>query len=123
MDFEISESKVLIEKLIKKKVSHFCIPYGFYNKELFQSVENAGYKSVVTEKMGYYSPSQKSFKVLPRFTVKAKINQNDFIKIVCQQRSKMVPQYLTESALHGAKKILGFKGYMRLKSLIVQSSK
>ena len=123
MEFEISESKVRIEKIVKKKVNHFCIPYGFYNKELFQCVISAGYKSVVTEKMGYYCPNQRPFKVLPRFTMKAKMTQSDFVHIMCQRRTRMVSRYLVESALHLAKKIFGFKGYMRLKSLIARSAR
>ncbi len=119
---EITESKAVIEKIVNKNINHFCIPYGFYNKDLIQYAKNAGYKSVVTEKMGYYSPNMNSFKVLPRFTMKAKMNQNEFVHIMTQQRNKMIPQYCVENVLYLAKKVLGFKGYMRIKSLIAQSA-
>lgn len=123
MAYEVSESKAVIESIVKQTVNHFCIPYGFYNKELFKCVADAGYKSVVTERMSYYGHNQSPFKVLPRFTIKANIAPNDFVNIMGQHRSKMASRYFVECILHGTKKILGFKGYMRLKSLIVQSAK
>lgn len=121
MTREISESRLVIEKIVKKNINHFCIPYGFYNKDLIQCVKNVGYKSVLTEKMGYYSHDCRPFKVLPRFTMKAKMKQNEFVHIMTQQRNKMVSQYLIENVLYLAKKVLGFKGYMRIKSLIAKS--
>lgn len=123
MAFEISQSKVVIEEILNRTVNHFCIPYGFYNKALLKCVKDAGYKSAVTERNGYYCTNRRLFKVLPRFTMKAQMTHRDFVHIVCQHRSKMIPRYLVESALDLLKKTLGFRCYMRLKSLIVQSSR
>lgn len=121
--WEIRQSKHEIEQITGRAVHHFCIPYGFYNRELLQCVRDAGYKSAVTEKIGYAAPSSKPFTVLPRFTVKKQITLDDFTYIMRRQRSRMVSRYLVENTLHGAKKILGFKGYMRLKSLLVTPRK
>ena len=70
---ELQKSKEEIEKITKSKVAHFSVPYGFYNKRLADCIRDAGYSSLVTEDIGYYRNKLESFHILPRFTVKSKM--------------------------------------------------
>ncbi|MDY6824166.1 MAG: polysaccharide deacetylase family protein [Thermodesulfobacteriota bacterium] len=118
--FEITQSKKAIENITGIRPRHFCIPYGFYNKTLLQFIKNAGYESAVTERVGYYFSNNKPFKVLPRFTIKTKMKQHEFIYIINRRRLKMMPRYCAENFLFVTKKILGFKKYIQLKSFILR---
>ena len=120
MEKEIRESKLEIEQITGDSVHHFCIPYGFYNRELLHCIKDAGYQTAITEKIGYASPKVQSFHILPRFTIKKHITQQDFIHIMCRQYHRMLSFYLFEITLHWAKKILGFNGYMKLKTFITR---
>ncbi len=31
---EVCESKIQIQKILNNKVNHFCVPFGFYNKQM-----------------------------------------------------------------------------------------
>ena len=47
---EIIDSKKIIEDKTGKEVKFFCYPYGFYNKEVIEIVEKAGYKGAVVNR-------------------------------------------------------------------------
>lgn len=122
MEYELSESKYLIESIINKNVDHFCVPFGFYNRRLINCINSAGYRSVVTERFGYYHPSMEDFKFLPRFTIKSNITINNFINIMQRNRLQLLSRYLLANALDITKKALGYKGYSRLKSIFIPST-
>ena len=48
-DEEINESKKYLEKLISKRIDHFCYPAGFHNELIKCTVEEAGYKTAVLD--------------------------------------------------------------------------
>ncbi|MDA8236016.1 MAG: polysaccharide deacetylase family protein [Clostridia bacterium] len=49
---EITISKILLEKTLKKPVNYFCYPYGDYNLKVAHIVKLAGYKAAVTTRLG-----------------------------------------------------------------------
>jgi len=119
---ELRKSKEKIEEIINSDINHFSVPYGFYNKYLVRCVNNAGYKSLVTEDFGYYKPKKDSFHVLPRFTVKSQTELSKFTNIVEKRKLKLINDYLEALFIQNFKRILGFKVYIRLKSLALKAS-
>lgn len=65
---EIFESKIEIEAIIKRKVRHFCYPYGSYNTSVIEVVKEAGYVSAVTCVRGGVVPGNDLWQ-LPRKAV------------------------------------------------------
>lgn len=113
---EVIESKNRIQNLLKKKVEHFSVPYGFYNRYLVQSVRHAGYKSIVTEDFGYYRINGEPFKVLPRFTVKSQMDINIVKNIFRRRKFPLITEYMKEFFIQSLKSILGYRMYTRLKA-------
>lgn len=52
MQNEISNSKLQLEYMVKKPISHFAYPYGRYTKEAILFVEQSGFDSAVTTDEG-----------------------------------------------------------------------
>jgi len=118
---EVHQSKEKIQKILNREINHFSVPYGFYNKYLIQCVKEAGYKSIVTEDFGYYKPKYNSFQILPRFTVKSQMNLNTFTNIVQKKKIKLLSDYSTAILIQTFKRILGYRNYIYLKSLILKT--
>lgn len=117
---EIQQSKLQIEALLNRAAPYFSIPYGFYNQDLLAVGRSVGYQAVFTEDFGYYQPQQGSFKVLPRFTIKADCTQQQFMDIVANRKIALLPRYCKEKIIQSAKALLGFRQYIRFKSLLVK---
>lgn len=47
---ELAQSRKLLEKIIGSRVSSFCYPQGFYNREIMQLVREAGYSAAVVSR-------------------------------------------------------------------------
>ncbi len=121
LERELVDSKARIETILGHPCMDFCIPHGFFNHRVLNRAEQAGYRTVLTERMGYHTPSASSFKILPRFTIKAGITPVHFENILLGRRLNMAKQYATEWALEAAKAVLGCRGYLRLKSQILRT--
>ena len=122
MTKEILQSRTELGNFIGSEVHHFSIPYGFYNKSLINCVREAGYKSLITEDFGYYKPNKNEFKIFPRFTVKASISAKKFINIADKRKFFLFPEYCIETIIQATKDFLGFRNYIRLKSLLLKTS-
>jgi peptidoglycan/xylan/chitin deacetylase (PgdA/CDA1 family) len=66
---EISGSKKKLEDLFGQPIEHFCYPYGDWNKEIRDFVQNAGYKSACITKFGINTAGADRF-ALKRITVR-----------------------------------------------------
>jgi peptidoglycan/xylan/chitin deacetylase (PgdA/CDA1 family) len=119
---ELTESKDIIQGLLNTAVNHFSIPYGFYNKDLVRHLEEAGYKSLVTEDFGYYKFDKSSFQIVPRFIVKSEIELGKFKNIAERRKSRLITEYSTAKCIQNLKAFLGYRMYIRLKSLILNTS-
>lgn len=119
---ELLESKSKIESILKIKINHFSVPYGFYDKYLVRHVENAGYKSLVTEDFGYYKPNNSSFQILPRFTVKSHIALSRFVHIAEREKNQLRADYLRAIFIKNFKSLFGYRIYIFFKSLLLRTS-
>ncbi len=117
---ELEGSKDRIETILGEPCLDFCIPHGFFNQRVLNHVRQAGYRTVLTEKMAYHIPNAAAFKILPRFTIKAGTSQEYFENIMLGRRLKMARRYFQEGILETAKFALGCRGYLRLKSRILR---
>lgn len=50
MIYELTESKNLLESIVRKEVVSFCYPWGLYNKKAIEKVNKSGYKLARTVK-------------------------------------------------------------------------
>lgn len=53
LEYEISENKAWLERLIGKPVTRFCYPRGRYNPEVVQAVKSAGFTEARTTVIGH----------------------------------------------------------------------
>lgn len=60
---EIFASKQMMENLLDRKVRKFCYPRGYYNDQIKQWVEDAGYTYARTTAIGSLEPPQDPFAV------------------------------------------------------------
>lgn|GEM_PF-783266 len=116
---EVRKSKAKIQSILNNEIKHFSVPYGFYNKYLIQCLKQAGYKTLVTENFGYYKYRDNPFHVLPRFTVKSHFDLKSFQNIVKGRRISLLSDYARELGTQYSKAVLGYRNYIRLKSLIL----
>jgi peptidoglycan/xylan/chitin deacetylase (PgdA/CDA1 family) len=50
MIYELTESKNVLESIVRREVVSFCYPRGLYNKEVTEKVKESGYKLARTVK-------------------------------------------------------------------------
>lgn len=53
LEFELTKSKTKLEKILERKVEHFCYPNGSLNEDVEKATIKAGYKSAVTTEYGF----------------------------------------------------------------------
>jgi hypothetical protein len=50
MTYELTESKKVLESIVRKEVVSFCYPWGLYNTKVTEKVKESGYKLARTTK-------------------------------------------------------------------------
>ena len=122
MTRELRESKEKIQDMLDGEVNHFSVPYGFYDRCLVQHVKEAGYKTIVTEDFGYHRIKSQLFYILPRFIMKSNIHPTKFKQITEGTKIKLLNDYSKAFCLEYLKKLLGFRIYIRVKSLMLRAN-
>lgn len=91
LEFEISESKELLEKNIKKPVEHFAYPFGKITEATFREfemVKSLGLKTGTTTRIGNIFSQHKNYlECLPRIS----LNQVSTSPVLNMQASGMLP--------------------------------
>jgi peptidoglycan/xylan/chitin deacetylase (PgdA/CDA1 family) len=54
LEFELTESKKILEKITNKEITSFAYPFGWYNEKTIQAVKKAGYNYARTTKEGNF---------------------------------------------------------------------
>jgi len=117
---EMTESKSRIEALVNNKVSHFSVPYGFYDGNVIECATEAGYRTLVTEEFGYCRLSSDPFKIVPRFTIKSGCGLDKLKCIMEKRKAPLAGDYANYLSLRLAKSLLGHKRYLRVKALVLK---
>ncbi len=112
LDYELSESKKMLEDKLGERIDFFSVPRGFYNKKVIAKAKDAGYKAVFTSVYG----DRDEFK-LGRIPVKASWDLAYFIRIVNGGLS--LKDKGKELIKNASKKMLGAKNYDRLRTGIL----
>ncbi len=55
LEFELTQAKARLEKILERKVDHFCYPNGCLNEDVEKATQKAGYRSAVTTEYGFNS--------------------------------------------------------------------
>lgn len=113
LDYELRESKNLLEDDLRQPVDYFSIPRGFYNKKIINKAKQFGYKAVFTSNM----EDTDGFR-FGRIPVKEDWNLEYFIRVLNNGFSlKDKTEGLIKNSL---KKILKVKNYDRLRTWILK---
>ncbi len=86
LDYELKESKLLLEEHLKKTVKSLAYPYGIYNAQVVKKAEDLGYTMGFTTERGWARLGQSLMRV-PRVYCYAGMGTDEFIKRVTN------PQY------------------------------
>ena len=104
LDFELSESKKMIEEKIEKKIDNLSIPKGYYNKRVIDKAREVGYGVVFTSDN--------------RISVKASWSLEYFKRVI--EKGYPFHEVAKESSKKVLKKVLGAKCYTKLRTLILK---
>ena len=89
LEFELRESKNIIENAINQKVDSFCFPFGFFNDKVISMCKKIGYVKLYSCIPGnFYKPSK--------------------LNIICRSLIDDVSKYYFKCVLFGADEILNF---------------
>jgi peptidoglycan/xylan/chitin deacetylase (PgdA/CDA1 family) len=113
LNYEIRESKKIMEEKLSVPVEYFSIPYGHYNTGIIEKIKQSGYKAVFTS-----NPKDNDGFKFGRIAVKGDWNLEYLTKVINNgytMRDKSV-----ESIKSSAKRILGVKNYDSIRAKILK---
>lgn len=82
---ELEESKINLEKITKKKISHLSLPGGRYNNKVLKTAQQIGYHTVCNSEINPNGFHTNQFK-LGRIAIKKNMSLDDFSKIIKQDK-------------------------------------
>ncbi|MDT4954765.1 MAG: hypothetical protein QOJ02_2903 [Acidobacteriota bacterium] len=113
---EVAGSRDKLEEITSKRVAHFSCPGGRWDRRVSWMVQEAGYDSLVTSKIGVNSPQSDSFR-LARVPIMRGIGIEEFARI---SRGLGLGRRRAQSAvLNVAKRVLGNSMYQKLRSTVL----
>jgi len=77
LDYELRESKKILEDNLGQPVEYFSIPRGFYDHKVIRKTQEAGYKTVFTS-----NPEDNSSFLLGRITIKSSWDLAKFERVI-----------------------------------------
>jgi len=113
LDYELRESKKILEDNLGCPIDFFSVPRGFYNKKVIKKAKEAGYKAVFTSK-----PSDNDGYRLGRIAVKGSWSLGYFKRALINGLS--FNDRVIEKIKDSSKLLLGVKNYDRLRSLALK---
>jgi peptidoglycan/xylan/chitin deacetylase (PgdA/CDA1 family) len=116
---EIVDSKDALAQLVGRCVDHFSCPGGRWNQDVARVAREAGYRSVVTSRIGTNSATTDPFR-LARLAVRRGTSLRDFEQL-CRGKGQLMER-ARDQILSLAKSVLGNPAYERLRSLLLGPS-
>ena len=77
LDYELSESKKLLEQQLGGEIKYFSIPRGFCNKRVVEKAKRVGYESVFTS-----NPSDNDGFLFGRIAIKSNWDIDYFTRVI-----------------------------------------
>ena len=113
LDYELRESKEILEEELKAKVEHLSIPRGFTNKNVIEKAKKAGYKSVFTS-----NPNDNDGFKRGRIAVKGNWSLEKFIYVI--NNGLPLKDKAVLAVQSSAKKVLGARKYDKIRSALLK---
>jgi len=113
LDYELSESKKILEQKLGAGVEYLSIPRGFTNKNVIEKVKKVGYKAVFTS-----NPKDSDGYKRGRIPVKSNWSIEYFARVM--KNGPSLKDRAGEWVKGLSKKMLGAKNYDRVRSAILK---
>jgi peptidoglycan/xylan/chitin deacetylase (PgdA/CDA1 family) len=114
---EIAGAKEELEQLLGIRVEHFSCPGGRWNRRVGQVAREAGYRSVVTSRIGMNSQTSDRFRLARVGVLKGTMTQ-DFLRLCHGQGLSRLRA--RQVALDLAKHVLGNTYYDKIRRLLLE---
>lgn len=121
LNYELSESKRILEEHLNQKIEFFSSPTGFSDFRLERFAQRNGYKAACLSKVGfnYLQPKENGFLRLNKIGIKRGYSLDMFKDIVRGKRSTLVSLRSKQLIRNYAKSFLGPRRYEGLKKRLL----
>ena len=113
LDYELKESKAILEKRLDRVIEYLSLPKGHYNQRVINKIKEAGYKAVFTS-----NPKDNDGFKFGRIPIKEKWNLGYFKQVVSGGLS--LKDKMEELVKDSSKRILGARRYSRLREKLLE---
>jgi peptidoglycan/xylan/chitin deacetylase (PgdA/CDA1 family) len=113
MDYELKDSKKILEQQLGNEVKYFSIPRGFCNKKVIVKAKEAGYQAVFTS-----NPSDNNGFLFGRIAIKANWNTDYFTRVI--NHGYPLKDRIEEWLKDFFKALLGTNNYERIRSNLLK---
>lgn len=121
LEFDLSESKRILERTLQKPLDMMSIPHGPYDRRVRTAIVNAGYKSVLCSSPGINRVGTDPFS-LKRMTINRGIDLEAFRKIVTRHAPFYLREKLRRFTYLSVQRLLGSKRYGAIRSRLLTRS-
>ena len=111
--YELSESKMIIEKELGKQVDYLSLPFGSGKKRVFEIAGEVGYRAVFTSSLYDIDLNEKPAKI-GRIAIKDRHNQDAFQNIITRDSKAYYKMKISSLTKNMVKKIVGINNYRRV---------
>jgi peptidoglycan/xylan/chitin deacetylase (PgdA/CDA1 family) len=111
---ELADSKRAIEDHLGRAVEVFAPPGGRTSQGLAHTAAALGYRALCTSRVGLWAPQQGPWDI-PRFAVLQSTADQRLVRWIEQDWQEMATQRTRHALLSSAKRLLGNRGYERLR--------
>ncbi len=113
LDYELKESKRLLEENLSMPVEYFSVPRGFYDQRVVSLAKKVGYKNIFTSNF-----NNNNGYCIGRIAVKDSWDVNRFSKVIANGLT--LSDKIERIAIDTAKKLLGAGIYDRLRTSLLR---
>ena len=119
LEYELKESKRILEEKLNITCEYFSSPTGFYDKRIEKFAKKAGFKVVCFSKVGLSRIGRKDLLILNKIGIRRNYNLDMFEGIVKEKRTTLLSLRMAQIVRDGMKFLLG-ENYKKLRSLILK---
>jgi hypothetical protein len=111
--FELSESKIIIEKRLTTEVNHLSLPHGSKNGIIWPLAMKLGYKSICTSDVGFQT-WESDGPWLRRIAIGDRISEKKFHLIVQGKNQAIWGMMIAKNLKNMLRQTIGHKRYRKL---------
>lgn len=118
IDYELIESKRILESGLGRKVNILSIPTGFHNQKMLKAAKDAGYLAVCSGVEGVTNIDEDLFN-LRSFCIRNGISDKEFIGLLHNDQTLIAARRIRQLIFKIAKNAFGVKGYNTIRGAIL----